>query len=71
MDWQATADAYMLFFYSQCTPGAEYNFQFVCGTTAYEVNAKLILDGSRLLGQLDPKQKRWVNTFQVGGQVCW
>lgn len=45
----------MLFFYSQCTPGAEYNFQFVCGTTAYEVNAKLILDGSRLLGQLDPK----------------
>lgn len=38
----------------RCTQ-TEYNFQFVCGTTVYEVNAKLILDGSRLLGQLDPK----------------
>lgn len=54
----------------RCTQ-TEYKFQFVCGTTAYEVIAKLILDGSKLLGQLEPKSKRWVNTFQVGGQVCW
>lgn len=49
----------------RCTQ-TEYNFQFVCGTTAYEVNAKLILDGSRLLGQLEPKLGKHISSWRTG-----